>query len=70
MTSLRDHSPLPHSRPLQEAAGPIAIVLGMFVIYVVWGSTYLAIKFGIATIPPFLMAGTRFFVAGIILYSW
>jgi drug/metabolite transporter (DMT)-like permease len=36
----------------------------------VWGSTYLAIRFAIETIPPFLMAGTRFLVAGTLLYGW
>ncbi len=39
-------------------------------IYIVWGLTYLAIRFGVETIPPFLMAGTRFLVAGLILYIW
>ncbi len=39
-------------------------------VYVVWGSTYLAIRFGVETIPPFMMAGMRFVSAGIILYGW
>jgi drug/metabolite transporter (DMT)-like permease len=39
-------------------------------VYIVWGLTYLAIRFGVETIPPFLMAGTRFLVAGLILYIW
>jgi drug/metabolite transporter (DMT)-like permease len=39
-------------------------------IYLVWGSTYLAIRYAIDTIPPFLMAGTRFIVAGGALYLW
>jgi drug/metabolite transporter (DMT)-like permease len=42
----------------------------MLAIYVIWGSTYLAIRFAVETIPPFLMAGTRFFVSGLILYIW
>lgn len=37
-------------------------------IYLIWGSTYLAIKLAIATIPPFLMLSWRFFPAGLILY--
>lgn len=37
-------------------------------VYILWGSTYLAIRFAIETIPPFLMAGTRFLIAGGILY--
>jgi len=37
-------------------------------VYVIWGSTYLAIRFAIGTIPPFLMVGTRFMIAGAALY--
>ncbi|MBC8087062.1 MAG: drug/metabolite exporter YedA [Phycisphaerae bacterium] len=48
----------------------LQLLLGFLVIYVVWGSTYLGIRVGIATIPPFLMAGTRFLIAGGILYAW
>lgn len=44
------------------------IVLALFCTYFIWGSTYLAIRFGIESFPPFLMAGTRFTVAGLILY--
>jgi len=38
-------------------------------IYLIWGSTYLAIRFAIETIPPFLMGGMRFLIAGSILYG-
>jgi drug/metabolite transporter (DMT)-like permease len=48
----------------------IAVPLAFGLVYVIWGSTYLGIKYAIQTIPPFLMAGTRFFVAGAILYVW
>jgi drug/metabolite transporter (DMT)-like permease len=37
---------------------------------VLWGSTYLAIRFAVATLPPFLMAGVRFVIAGGALYLW
>ena len=37
-------------------------------VYLIWGSTYLAIRFVIETLPPFFMAGTRFLVAGLFLY--
>jgi drug/metabolite transporter (DMT)-like permease len=40
------------------------------VLYVVWGSTYLAIKVAIRTIPPFSMASVRFLVAGGLLFAW
>jgi len=39
-------------------------------IYVIWGSTYLGIRFAIETIPPLLMAGIRFLIAGTLLYGW
>lgn len=39
-------------------------------VYVIWGSTYLGILWAIETIPPFLMAGTRFLIAGGVLYAW
>jgi drug/metabolite transporter (DMT)-like permease len=42
----------------------------LIAVYIVWGSTYLAIRFTIETIPPFLSAGMRFLVAGAILYIW
>ena len=48
-----------------------ALVLSAFaVIYLVWGSTYLAIRIAIETLPPFLMAGTRFLIAGTLMYGW
>lgn len=46
------------------------LVLAFASVYLIWGSTYLAIRFAIATIPPLLMAGVRFLIAGIILYVW
>ena len=48
-----------------------AKLVGAFAaVYVLWGSTYLAIRFGVETIPPFLMAGTRHLAAGLLLYLW
>ena len=47
----------------------MAIVAALAVVYVVWGSTYLGIALAIETLPPLLMAGTRFLVAGAILYA-
>jgi drug/metabolite transporter (DMT)-like permease len=38
-------------------------------VYVIWGSTYWALRVGLESFPPFLMAGTRFLIAGSILYS-
>jgi len=44
--------------------------VALIAIYIVWGSTYLAIRFAIETIPPFISAGIRFLVSGAILYAW
>lgn len=46
------------------------IILAFAAIYVLWGSTYLAIRYAIDTLPPFLMAATRFLIAGTILFAW
>jgi len=40
------------------------------IIYLVWGSTYLAIRIGVHEVPPFLFAAMRFLVAGLVLYGW
>lgn len=47
----------------------LLIVIALLCTYFIWGSTYLAIRFGIESFPPFLMAGVRFTVAGVILYT-
>ncbi len=44
------------------------LILSLAALYTIWGSTYLAIRFAIETLPPFFMAGTRFLIAGAILY--
>jgi len=46
------------------------IIAAFASIYVIWGSTYLAIRYAVETIPPFLMGGVRFLVSGTILYLW
>jgi drug/metabolite transporter (DMT)-like permease len=46
------------------------ILLAFAIIYLVWGSTYLAIRIGVREMPPFLMAGFRFTAAGLVLYGW
>ena len=42
----------------------------LFLVYIIWGTTYLGIRYAVETIPPFLMAGTRFLLAGTALYIW
>jgi drug/metabolite transporter (DMT)-like permease len=44
--------------------------IALLALYIVWGSTYLAIRFSVETIPPFLHAALRFLISGAILYVW
>lgn len=53
-----------------EAPSRLALASAFAIVYVIWGSTYLAILFAIETLPPFLMASARFFIAGVLLYAW
>ena len=48
----------------------LLIILAFAAVYLLWGSTYLAIRYAIETLPPFLMAATRFLIAGAILFTW
>jgi drug/metabolite transporter (DMT)-like permease len=51
-------------------ASLLVLVAAFAAVYIIWGSTYLAIKYAIGTIPSFLMAGVRFSIAGVILLIW
>ena len=55
---------------VSATASPIALWLGLLVIYFVWGSTYIGIRLADESIPPFLMAGVRFLLAGFVLLTW
>jgi len=55
-------NPSAPSRPL--------ILAAFAAVTIIWGSTYLAIRFAVEVLPPFLMVGTRFLIAGFILYLW
>jgi drug/metabolite transporter (DMT)-like permease len=46
------------------------IIAAFASIYLIWGSTYLAIRYAVETIPPFIMGGIRFVVSGALLYLW
>ena len=50
-----------------EVAPPWKIWTALWIVYIVWGSTYLAIALMVETIPPLLGAGTRFIAVGLIL---
>src|SRR5205809_7586385 len=50
-------------------SGRIQVIAAFAALYLIWGSTYLAILFAIQSIPPFLMAGARFLLAGLIMFA-
>ncbi|MVN75162.1 EamA family transporter [Hymenobacter sp. HMF4947] len=54
-------------KPALPPARPLLLIAAFAAVYLVWGSTYLAIKYAIATMPPLLMAGARFLLAGSIM---
>ena len=64
MTTTRA-DPVNQSRGVRPATGAVVAALGT--VYVVWGSTYLAIKVTVASLPPFLSMGIRFLLAGTVL---
>lgn len=57
---------------MEAASAPRAwkLLLAFAIIYLVWGSTFLAIRVGVREVPPFLLAGLRFLIAGLILFGW
>lgn len=56
--------------PTAASANRLLVVFSFFCIYVIWGSTYLAIRYAVETIPPLYTAGFRHLSAGIILLIW
>ena len=60
----RNRTPSPHA-----TTGSRTLLLAAFAaVYVIWGSTYLAIRIGVETIPPLMLAGLRHFTVGVVLY--
>ena len=61
------------SRPTASAIAspaPWRVALAFATIYIIWGTTFLAIRYGVETLPPFLMGSARFFIAGGLLFAW
>jgi drug/metabolite transporter (DMT)-like permease len=56
--------------PKEPVASRSRLWLALLTIYVIWGSTYLGIAVAIESVPPFLMAGVRFLIAGAVLLLW
>lgn len=64
--------PAPGEPPLRRRPSrrTAMVATALLAVYVIWGSTFLAIKVAIATIPPFTMMAVRFAVAGTVLFAW
>lgn len=61
----REAAPVESVLPPPVKAAPLGLVIAAFAaVYIIWGSTYLGITIAVKSIPPFLMAGTRFIIAG------
>lgn len=56
--------------PISNPSHRLIGLLAFSIIYFIWGANFIAIRFAIDSIPPFLMTGTRFFIAGTIIYIW
>ena len=54
----------------KEASVRLLTILAFAAIYLIWGSTFLAIRIAVASVPPLLAAGLRFLFAGAVLYAW
>lgn len=49
---------------------PLLIVTALLALYFIWGSTYLAMRVAIDSFPPFMMAGLRYLIAGVLMYTF
>ncbi len=56
--------------PARGASAPALLVPALLACYLIWGSTYLAIRFALVSFPPFFQMGTRFLTAGALLMAW
>jgi drug/metabolite transporter (DMT)-like permease len=57
-------------RELCAAPSRARLILAFGAIYLIWGSTYLGIRYAVESVPPLLMMGTRHLLAGIVVYAW
>lgn len=53
-----------------EITQRLRVVVALGLVYVIWGSTYLAIRYVVETVPPMLAMSARFLLAGVLLYMW
>src|SRR5258708_659528 len=70
----RDRPPTPDEEHIDTAASkttassPLGILLALIALYILWGGTYLGMRIALQSFPPFILAGVRFLIAGVILY--
>ncbi|MDH0863917.1 EamA family transporter [Mitsuaria sp. GD03876] len=72
MSSITPATPVAAATPAGPATSPglnTKLLWCLALVYVIWGSTYLAIKVAIAGLPPFLLAATRYATAGVLLFA-
>src|SRR5258707_8224603 len=69
-TTLLERDPAPSAPDIEPPASRTStlVIIAFGLVYVVWGSTYLAIRVGIESFPPLLLAGSRHLLTGLILY--
>ncbi|MBV8048603.1 MAG: drug/metabolite exporter YedA [Paludibacterium sp.] len=48
----------------------LPVLFSLFALYIIWGSTYFAIRIGVEHWPPLMMAGVRFLLAGMLMFGW
>ncbi len=63
-------APATSAAPAHAAPSRAQLLLAFAIVYVVWGSTYLAMRLAVQHVPPFLMGGVRFVIAGALLGAW
>jgi len=61
-------NPVPPMKHRRVNSSNLALIVAFAAVYLIWGSTYLAIKIALESMPPFLMISARFAVAGVVLY--
>lgn len=55
---------------IQKTVSPLLVAFAFFNIYIVWGSTYLAVIYGLKGFPPFILVGLRYLTAGLLMLAW
>lgn len=59
-----------HAAERTAAPSALGVAAAFAAVYLIWGSTYLAIRVAVQTLPPFTMAGVRHVLAGAVMYAW